>query len=131
MASGLYHRYPLFRSEIDRGAELLCDQLRIDLREVLVDEDPGDLIHRTDITQPALVLHEYALGRLLMSWGIRPAALIGHSAGEITAAALANEADIADLLRIVALRGALMQDAPEGGMAVVFAGEDAVRRRLP
>lgn len=131
MSSGLYSNYPSFRSDIDRGAALLHDQLGLDLREVLAGDDPAHLIHRTDVTQPALMLHEYALGRLLMSWGVRPAALIGHSVGEFTAAALGGEMDLADALRMVALRGALMQDAPEGGMAVVLDDEDAVRGRLP
>ncbi|SDI17284.1 Acyl transferase domain-containing protein [Actinokineospora alba] len=130
MARGAYERYPSFAADIDRGAEQLRDLIGVDLRDVLLRDDPDGLIHRTDITQPALVLHEYALGRLLLSWGIRPSALIGHSVGEFAAAALAGELDLDDALRLVAARGQLMQDAPEGGMVVVMAGEAEVWARL-
>jgi phthiocerol/phenolphthiocerol synthesis type-I polyketide synthase E len=130
MARGAYERYPSFAADIDRGAEQLRDVIGVDLRDVLLRDDPDGLIHRTDITQPALVLHEYALGRLLLSWGIRPSALLGHSVGEFAAAALADELDLEDALRLVAARGRLMQEAPEGGMVVVMAGEADVRAQL-
>ncbi|WP_436498477.1 type I polyketide synthase [Actinokineospora sp. HUAS TT18] len=130
MAKGPYERYPSFRADIDRGAEYLRESLGIDLRDVLVGDDPENLVHRTDITQPALVLHEYALGRLLLSCGIRPAALIGHSVGEYAAACLADELDLEDALRLVVARGRLMQHAPEGGMSVVMAGEADVQAHL-
>jgi acyl transferase domain-containing protein len=66
----------------------------------------------------------------LLSWGIRPAALIGHSVGEFAAACLAEEFSLTDTLRLVAARGALMQQAPEGGMVVVLASESMVRLHL-
>ena len=131
MSAGLYGRFPSFRADLDRGSELLGDTLGFDLREVLVRDDPRGLIHRTDVTQPALVLHEYALGRLLLSWGIRPAALIGHSIGEFAAAALTGELPLDEVLRLVALRGELMQGAAEGAMVVALADEATVRDLLP
>ena len=87
-------------------------------------------MHRTDVAQPALFLHGYALGRLLTSWGLRPDALLGHSVGEYAAACLAGELTFPDAVALVARRGALMRQAPAGGMLVVFAGEDAVLRYL-
>lgn len=131
MSAWAYERYPSFAADIDEGCEYLGGVLGFDLRELLIGEDPQGLLHRTDITQPALVLHEYALGRLLTeSWGVRPAALIGHSVGEFAAAGLAGELEPADMLRLVAERGALMQSSPEGAMIVVLAGESVVRDRL-
>jgi phthiocerol/phenolphthiocerol synthesis type-I polyketide synthase E len=130
MSEWAYRRYPSFAADIDEGCDFLGGVLGIDLRELLVGRDPDGLVHRTDLTQPALVLHEYALGRLLLSWGVRPAALIGHSVGEFAAAGLAGELEPADMLRLVAERGALMQRAPEGAMIVVLAEESAVRGRL-
>jgi acyl transferase domain-containing protein len=121
MSADPYERYPSFRADLDRGAEFLRDLLGVDPRDVLVGGDPGGLVHHTDITQPVLLLHCYALGRLLMSWGVRPSALVGHSVGELTAACLAGELDLTDALRLVATRGRLMQEAPEGGMLVVLA----------
>ncbi|OJF15094.1 type I polyketide synthase [Couchioplanes caeruleus] len=130
MSRDLYDRYPSFRDDLDHGARLLEPVLRWDLRDVLVGTDPEGIVHRTDVTQPALALHELALGRLLMSWGVRPAALIGHSVGEFAAAALAGEMAADDMLRLVATRGALMQDAPEGGMLAVLAPLSTVAAHL-
>ncbi|MEU7752364.1 beta-ketoacyl synthase N-terminal-like domain-containing protein [Micromonospora sp. NPDC049171] len=130
MAEWPYRRYPSFAADIDQGCDLLRDLIGVDLRELLIGADPQGLVHRTDLTQPALVLHEYALGRLLLSWGVRPAALIGHSVGEFAAACLADELSLPDTLRLVVERGALMQQAPEGGMVVVLAAESVVRGHL-
>ncbi|WP_327072304.1 acyltransferase domain-containing protein [Kitasatospora purpeofusca] len=130
MAEWAYRRYPSFAADIDRGSELARHLLGVDLRDLLVDRDPQGLIHRTDLTQPALVLHEYALGRLLGTFGVRPAALLGHSVGEYAAAGLAGELGLADTLRLVAERGALMRRAPEGGMLVVLAAPAVVRAEL-
>jgi phthiocerol/phenolphthiocerol synthesis type-I polyketide synthase E len=130
MAEWPYRRYPSFAADIDLGCDTLYGLLGIDLRELLIGGDPQGLVHRTDLTQPALVLHEYALGRLLVSWGVRPAALIGHSVGEFAAACLAEELSLTDMLRLVVERGALMQQAPEGGVVVVLASEFVVREHL-
>ncbi len=130
MAAWAYHRHPSFAADIDRGSRLALPLLGVDLRDLLVDRDPAGLIHRTDLTQPALVLHEYALGRLLTTFGVRPAALLGHSVGEYAAACLAGELGLGDTLRLVAERGALMLRAPEGGMLVVLAAPSVVRAEL-
>ncbi|MFC5924551.1 type I polyketide synthase [Micromonospora vulcania] len=130
MAAWPYRRYPSFAADIDEGSAIVRDLLGVDLRELLIGADPQGLVHRTDLTQPALVLHEYALGRLLLSWGVRPAALIGHSVGEFAAACLAEEFDLATMLRLVVERGARMQEAPEGAMVAVLAAEPVVRRHL-
>ncbi len=130
MAAGPYERYPSFRADLDRGARHVRDLVGVDLRDVLVGDDPAGLVHRTDITQPALLMHCYALGKLVMSWGVRPSALIGHSVGELAAACLAGELDLIDALRLVAARGRLMQEAPEGGMLVVMAHPAALAAHL-
>ncbi|MER6362271.1 beta-ketoacyl synthase N-terminal-like domain-containing protein [Kitasatospora sp. NPDC001527] len=130
MAAWPYHRFPGFAADLDRGADHVHALLGVDLRELLLGDDPHGLVHRTDLTQPALVLHEYALGRLLLSLGVKPAALIGHSVGEFAAAALAGELTPDEMLRLVVERGALMQRAPEGRMVVVLAAEPEVRRLL-
>ncbi|MDG4810873.1 beta-ketoacyl synthase N-terminal-like domain-containing protein [Micromonospora sp. WMMD1120] len=130
MARGVYDHYPSVRADLDHGAELLAPILGLDVRDVLVDDDPHGVVHRTDVTQPALALYEVALGRLLLSWGVRPAALVGHSVGEFPAAALAGELADDDMLRLVATRGRLMQDAPEGHLLVVLAGPRTVREHL-
>lgn len=131
MAACAYAAYPSFRSDVDQGADVVAPLLDLDIREVLLDRGARDeLVHRTDIAQPALLIYGYALGRLLTSWGLRPDALLGHSVGEYAAACLARELSYPAALRLVARRGALMRQAPPGGMLVVFAGEEVVRPQL-
>ncbi|MGH3621692.1 MAG: type I polyketide synthase [Sciscionella sp.] len=130
MAAGPYARYPSFRSDVDICAELAGPALGFDLREILLEPVAADKVHRTDVAQPALFVHEYALGRLLLSWGLRPAALAGHSVGEYAAACLAGELDLADALALVILRGALMQAAGPGRMLAALTSEAVAEQYL-
>jgi amino acid adenylation domain-containing protein len=128
MAQGLYASEPIFRSWIDRGAEALKAPLGLDLRDLLYatasgDEDGPHPIRSTVYAQPALFLVQYALAQLFMARGIRPAAMIGHSVGELVAACLAGVMRFEDGLALIARRAALMQDAPEGAMLAVRTSE--------
>ena len=69
----------------------------------------SEKLEQTSFTQPALFATEYAMARLLMSWGLVPAALIGHSVGEYVAACLAGVLSPADGMALVALRGRLCE----------------------
>lgn len=128
MAQGLYASEPIFRSWIDRGAEALKGPLGLDLRDLLYatasgDEDGPHPIRSTVYAQPALFLVQYALAQLFMARGIKPAAMIGHSVGELVAACLAGVMRFEDGLALIARRAALMQDAPEGAMLAVRTAE--------
>jgi len=128
MAHGLYESEPRFRQTVDECCELLRPELGFDLRDVLwPDQTRSDAaaqqLNETAVTQPALFVIEYALARLWMSWGIRPAALVGHSVGEIVAACVAGVFSLEDALGIVSARGALMQALPGGAMLAVLRPE--------
>ncbi|HZP64990.1 MAG TPA: SDR family NAD(P)-dependent oxidoreductase, partial [Rudaea sp.] len=124
MGADLYAREPAFRAVVDECAELLQPELGCDLRAVLFPADDGAideaeaerLLARTEMSQPALFVIEYAVARVLGRWGIVPSAMIGHSLGEYVAACLAGVFTPADALRIVARRGKLMQAAETGRM---------------
>ena len=136
MGRQLYETEATFRDWIDRGADLLHPHLGLDLRHILYPDDSQisqatELIHRTDIAQPALFLVEYALAQLWRQWGIAPQALIGHSLGEYVAACLAGVADLETLLPLVALRGKLMAQQPEGAMLSVAQPAEQVAAQLP
>ena len=133
MAGDLYRHVPLFRAEVDRCAELLRQYADFDLRRVLyaaVDDAAAAQINQTEIAQPALFVIEYALAQLLIGWGLKPTALIGHSIGEYVAATLAGVLSLDDALRLVALRGRLMQQLPSGAMLTVSLPEAELRGRL-
>ena len=128
MTKGLYDASQVFRAALDRCAAMLRPYLDRPLLDVLFTQDAGAaLIDQTVYTQPALFAVEFALTELWRSWGLIPAAVIGHSVGEYVAACVAGVFSLQDGLRLVALRGQLMQSLPKGGaMAAVFAPEALV-----
>ncbi len=88
----------------------------------------------TDVAlgQPALCAFQLALVDLLGAWGIRPAAVIGHSVGEAAAAITSGALTRRDGLRLVLERSRLQASvAGLGGMALVSAAADAVGCHLP
>ena len=131
MARGLYESEPEFRSAIDFCADYLHQFIGIDLRTVLFPDDAAasvaaELLDQTRITQPALFVVEYALAKLWSSWGIKPAAMIGHSVGELAAACIAGVFSLEAGLQIIAERGRLMQSLPAGSMTAVPLPESRV-----
>jgi acyl transferase domain-containing protein/acyl carrier protein len=134
MAAGLYRAHPTFREALDRCAEAFGLHLDRPLLEVMfaTEGERAAALDRTAYTQPAMFALEYALAELWRSWGVTPAAVMGHSLGEVVAACVAGAMRFEDAVRFVCMRGRLMQDLPErGAMAAVFASEEAVRRALP
>ena len=87
-------------------------------------------MQQTRIAQPALFAVEYALAKCMMSWGVRPCALLGHSLGEWVAACVADVMSLEEALPIIALRGRLMQAQPQGAMLAVRIAEAAVESYL-
>jgi acyl transferase domain-containing protein len=128
MARQLYDTEPGFRADLDRCDEILREELNPGLLAVMFDarETPA-LLDRTRYTQPALFSLQYALARLWLRWGVRPAAMLGHSVGELAAACVAGVFSVEDGLALVAARARLMDELPGGAMAAVFATPDEVR----
>lgn len=125
MGRELYQTQPVFRAALDRCAEILASYLDQPLLTVLYPEPAqSSPLDDTAFTQPALFALEYALAELWRSWGIEPAAVMGHSVGEYVAACFAGVFSLEDGLRLIAARGQLMSSLPDGGtMAAVFADE--------
>ncbi len=132
MGRELYETQPAFRAAIDRCAELLIPHLDRPLLSVLYPAAGAEsLLEQTAYAQPALFALEYALSEMWKSWGVTPAAVMGHSLGEDVAGCVAGVFALEDALALIAARGRLMQALPDNGeMRVVFAGEAVVREML-
>lgn len=126
MGMSLYRGDGVFRSELDRCAEMFKVETGDDLRDDLFAGDEATL-RRTDIAQRLLFAVEYALARTLEGFGVRPAAVGGHSVGEFAAACLAGVMELGDAVRLVAARGRLMHEAPTGTMLQVQMSEERTR----
>ena len=125
MTLELYEEEPVFREEFDRCCALASPLLGNDLKKIIFEarEDPAgeELISQTLYTQPALFTVEYSLARLLMEYGIQPAAMVGHSIGEYVAACISCVFSLEDALKIVVRRAQLMQQQPRGVMLSISA----------
>jgi len=124
MGRGLYEAFPSFRRQVDRGLELLATREGMDLRPIWFpepgnEEEAAEAFQKPSVQLPAIFILEMALAQLLRDRGFEPAALMGHSMGENTAAALAEVLSYEDALGLVALRGRLFDSAAPGGMLSV------------
>jgi len=131
MARELYETETSFREDVDHCCEILEPQLQLDLRAVIYPSaecagGASEQLRQTQLTQPALFVIEYALAQLWMRWGVRPAALIGHSIGEYVAACIVGIFTLEDALKVVVERGRLMQQAPHGAMLAVPLSEKEI-----
>ncbi len=107
MGHDLFETQPVFRRELERCAEILKPLLDRSILEVLFADESklnGEsrsphLLDETQYTQPALFALEYALAAMWRSWGVEPAAVVGHSVGEYVAACVAGVFSLEDGLQ--------------------------------
>jgi acyl transferase domain-containing protein/thioesterase domain-containing protein/acyl carrier protein len=118
---------PVFRSHMQACGDALAVHLDWSVDEVLrgVAGAPG--LDRVDVVQPVLFAVMVALAGVWRACGVQPAAVIGHSQGEIAAAHVAGALSLRDASRLVALRSrALVGLMGRGAMASVALGEEEV-----
>jgi len=138
MGLDLYKTEPLFRDQMDRCFDILTSIMGYDLREILYPPATGNLplaastesINQTAIIQLLLFIFEYALAKLLITWGIKPFAMIGYSLGEYVAACISGVFSLEDALKLVAARGELIQETPQGAMLSVPLTEEDIKPLL-
>ncbi|MDT0494294.1 acyltransferase domain-containing protein [Streptomyces griseus] len=124
MATGLYRRDPVFTAAVDAVFAHMGEEGRRVREDWLTPGPPRIPVDDVRRAQPLLFAVDYALGRLVLSWGVRPAALLGHSAGELVAATLAGVVSLGDAVSMVMSRVREAVRIPEGGMLAVAASEE-------
>ncbi|WP_228817987.1 type I polyketide synthase [Nocardia transvalensis] len=132
MAAELLDSSAVFAASIDRCANALAPFVDWSLTEVLRGNGSAAALDRVDVVQPALWAVMVALSDVWRSLGVRPAAVVGHSQGEIAAACVAGMLSLSDGARVVALRSRIIarQLAGRGGMATVALPADELREIL-
>ncbi|WP_374205781.1 type I polyketide synthase [Crossiella sp. S99.2] len=128
MALELLDTAPVFADRLTECGQALAEFTDWDLLEVLRGNGPG--FDRVDVVQPALWAVMVSLAALWRSYGVEPAAVVGHSQGEIAAAAVSGALSLRDAAKVVALRSkAIRALAGKGGMmSVALSGDQAAER---
>lgn len=111
----------LFRGWMDDLIGMLPGKDAHDFHEVLYEGVDDGRIHRTEWSQFALFSTQFALAKVLESFGLVPDIMVGHSIGELTAAALAGVWPLEEAAILVRQRGLLMQSQPPGIMVAALA----------
>ncbi|MFJ4185081.1 acyltransferase domain-containing protein [Kitasatospora sp. NPDC089509] len=129
MGTGLYRSEPEFAAAVDEVFAALGPESRA-IRADWLSDRPGVPLDHAARAQPLLFAVDYALGRVLLDRGLKPAALLGHSIGEVAAAVLAGVIGLGDAARLVMDRVRHVGSAPAGGMVAVSATEREVEPYL-
>lgn len=128
MFKNLYEENKVFAAYLDECFENYREISGENLKNIIF-EDP-DKVNLTVYTQPGIFSVEYALAKMLMHYGIVPDMVIGHSLGEITAACIAGMFTLKDAMKLVNVRGKLMEQTPAGKMMAVNGSREAVIKAL-
>ena len=108
MAAELAAASPVFAGYLGECEAALTPHLDFSLAEVLRGEEGAASIERIEVVQPALFAVMVSLARLWRHFGVQPAAVVGHSQGEIAAAHAAGALSLADAAKLAALRSQII-----------------------
>src|ERR1700733_2525138 len=129
MGRELIRHEPVFRRTIERCEAAMRPWARFSLIEELGRGEEDTRMDRTEIAQPAIFAFQVALAKLWKSWGVQPAAVVGHSVGEVAAACVAGILTLEEAARVIVLRARFMDDCArgEGTMLGIGLAEESAR----
>ncbi|MGW6626200.1 type I polyketide synthase [Nocardia sp. NPDC055002] len=131
MAAGLLESSPVFRERFAECEHALSEFVDFSPRAVLLGESGAPSLRRTDVVQPVLFAVMVSMARLWEAFGVRPAAVVGHSQGEVAAAVVAGALSMQDGARVVGLRAKSWADlSDQGAMASVSLSHDQAVARI-
>ncbi|MDB6137565.1 MAG: eryA [Verrucomicrobiaceae bacterium] len=124
MGRELMANEPVFRQVIEACDAAMRPHARFSLLEELGRDETASKMSRTEIGQPAIFAMQVALAALWKSWGVEPAAVVGHSVGEIAAACVAGILSLEEAARVIVLRARLMENCARGDGTMLAVGLD-------
>ncbi|HEY5199158.1 MAG TPA: SDR family oxidoreductase [Solirubrobacteraceae bacterium] len=128
MGRHLLRDEPVFAAAVDELDALIRPEAGFSVREAL---ERGEEITEMDRVQPTLFAIQVALARLLGAHGVEPAAVVGHSVGEVAAAVVAGGLSARDGARVVVLRSRLLATiAGSGSMGLLEVSGDELEQAL-
>lgn len=131
MGRELLDREPAFRDALVRCDAVVSPLTGWSVSELLRAEDAAARLEQTEIAQPAIFALQVALAELWRAYGVEPAAIVGHSLGEIAAAWCSGALSLEDAASVAVHRGRLMQRVTgQGRMVSVDLAEDEIRAAL-
>ncbi|MGW0824446.1 beta-ketoacyl synthase N-terminal-like domain-containing protein [Streptomyces sp. NPDC002845] len=131
MGRRLLAEEPAFAAAVEKLDPQLAAECGLSLYDHLAS---GTGLDRLETAQPVLFGLQLALAELWRSYGVEPAAVIGHSMGEVAAAVCAGALNVSDGARVIAVRARLLSGLRGGAMAVVELDDselDALERDFP
>jgi acyl transferase domain-containing protein/thioesterase domain-containing protein len=132
MAIELLQTSPVFARAIDECEQALEPHLEWSMLSVLRREPDAPALDLIDVVQPVLFSVSVALAALWRSCGVEPAAVVGHSQGEIAAVHVAGGLSLDDAAQLIALRSFVLEwGSGQGGMALVAASPEEMTARVP
>ncbi|MEU0744440.1 SDR family NAD(P)-dependent oxidoreductase [Streptomyces sp. NPDC006134] len=131
MAGDLLERSAVFAASMAACAAALAPYTDFDLLATVRGDGPEDALTRPDVLQPLLFAVMVSLAELWRAHGVEPAAVVGHSQGEIAAACVAGALTLDTAAKVVALRSKVLRELTgQGGMASVTASPDELGTAL-
>ncbi|WP_433713389.1 SDR family NAD(P)-dependent oxidoreductase [Nocardia sp. CA-084685] len=128
MGRTLLETSPVYRDKILECDRLARRYLDWSIHEILTADEESSRIGETRFLQPTMFALQVALVELWKSWGISPAAVLGHSMGEIAAAHVAGALSLSEALKVICHRARIQDRAdPTGGMMFVALPESQAR----
>ena len=133
MGIELYKNEKYFREIMDTCFKIVESKYGINIKKIVYASEEAVSVYNindTQIAQLAIFIFEYSLSMQLIKWGIKPDYMIGHSLGEYVAACISGVFSLNDALRLIYVRGKLMQKMPKGDMMSINISEGKLKELI-